>query len=145
MIVADKRDYVRGYKKHYSAYKSLVENGIAEKSRKLLLAYCVECGLKSLLLDKWNENSPKDILENKEDRRNAIIKSHNLEMILKELNQQGVFHFPRIRTVHNDMVSTEEFHQMCRYGIEVESREKEKEEVYEKELQKVAEWIGEEV
>lgn len=34
-----------------------------------------------IVADKWNENSPKDILENKEDRRNAIIKSYNLEVI----------------------------------------------------------------
>lgn len=141
MILADKRDYVNGYKKHYSAYRVLLENKGAEKSRKLLLSYSVECGLKYLLLDKWHENNPKDILENKEDRRNKIIMSHNLDKILKELGQAGTFRFPQLATKHHEIVSSEDYHQMCRYGIDVEGNDMKKEEKYEMELKRIAEWI----
>lgn len=143
MILADKRDYQRGYKKHYCAYKTLREENSVVKSRRLLLTYCVECGLKCLLLDKWHENNPQKIIENKEDRRNGIIKSHNLEKILKELGQTGTFKFPQLQTNHHNLVTTEEFHQLCRYGVLVNSGDEIKEDSFEEELVKVAEWIGE--
>ena len=145
MVLADKRDYQRGYKKHYSAYKELCGEVTVVKSRRLLLAYCVECGLKYLLLDKWHENNPKKIIEDKEDRRNGIIKTHNLDKILKELGQAGTFKFPQLETKHYDIVATESFHELCRYGIEVKAGEEAKENKFEEELLKVAKWIGEEL
>lgn len=144
MVVADKRDYISGYRKHYSAYKILKNSQGAEKSRKLLLTYSVECGLKYLLLDKWQENNPKEIIENKEDRRHPIITSHNLQTILKELGQAGTFKFAQFYTIHHDtQISSENYHQVCRYGIRIEDRDKEKENKYETELNKIAEWIRE--
>lgn len=145
MILADKRDYQRGYRKHYNAYKVLCGENTIIKSRRLLLTYCVECGLKYLLLDKWHENNPKKIIENKDDRRYSIIRSHNLDKILKELGQTGNFKFPAIKTNHKEVISTEDFHQLCRYGIEVIHGEEAKENKFEEELLKVAEWIGEEI
>ena len=59
MILADKRDYKRGYTKHYNAYQILRKSNNCLKSRRLLLVYCVECGLKYKLLDKWKENNSR--------------------------------------------------------------------------------------
>ncbi len=59
MLIADKKDYRKGYKKHYELYKRLKSENSNVNSRRLLLIYCVECGLKYMLLDKWCENSPK--------------------------------------------------------------------------------------
>lgn len=142
MILADKRDYANGYKKHYSAYKSLSENNSAIKSRRLLLVYCVECGLKYLLLDKWKE-PVREILKHKEGIRYGIITSHNLEKMLKELGQAGTFRFPQMETVYKDSVAIDSFHQLCRYCIQIQNSDREKENRYEEELQKLAEWIRE--
>lgn len=49
-IEADRNDYRRGYRKHYQAYKFLSKNNDCSISRRLLLVYCVECGLKYRLL-----------------------------------------------------------------------------------------------
>ena len=59
MLIADKRDYRKGYKKHYELYKRLKSNNSDINSRRLLLVYSVECGLKYMLLDKWREDDEK--------------------------------------------------------------------------------------
>lgn len=143
MILADKRDYKSGYEKHYSAYMKLSSQNVSIHSRRLLLTYCVECGLKYLLLDKWRQINPKEIIENKEDKRNGIIKSHNLEKILKELGQLSAFNFPQMLTNHQDNITSDNFHELCRYGINVKESDKDKEKKYEEELIKIADWIEE--
>lgn len=107
MLIADKRDYRKGYEKHYQSYKRLKGENADIYSRRLLLVYSVECGLKYKLLDKWNVENPQKILESADDKKVKILKSHNLEKILKELGQQGNFIFPRLKTVHRDIVDAE--------------------------------------
>lgn len=143
MILADKKDYKQGYKKHYSAYNKLHNMNASINSKRLLLSYCVECGLKYLLLDKWHEENPKKIIENNGDSRKDVLTSHNLEKILKELIQQGTFKFPQMTTVHQDNITSDSYHQLCRYCIRVKENDKDKEIRYEDELRKIAEWIKE--
>ncbi len=142
MILADKRDYKYGYQKHLAAYRYLNESNHTTRSRCLLLVYSVECGLKCLLLTKWREDSPKQILADKNDKRYSIITSHNLLELLKELGQTR-FRFPQITTIHKDIVSAGEYHQLCRYGVKV--RECDKIGQYEQVLNDIIEWIGEEI
>lgn len=143
MILADKRDYKCGYNKHYAAYKQLYIDNATIRSRRLLLIYSVECGLKYLLLDKWNEDSPVSIIRDNNDTRHYIIRTHNLEKILKELGQAGTFSFPQLKTNHGDTVVSDNFHELCRYGINIQEVDRSKEEKYEEELKKLAEWINE--
>ena len=143
MIIADKRDYKKGYKKHFASYQRLRSDNCDINSRRLLLIYSVECGLKYMLLDKWHEENPKTILEGTDEKRKDIIKSHNLEKILKELGQQGNFKFPQIKTVHRDVVVTETYHQLYRYSIRTQEDERSKEEGLEETLKSIAVWIEE--
>ncbi len=140
MILADRRDYKYGYRKHLAAYQYLERTNKTVQSRCLLLVYSVECGLKCLLLSKWRENNPKDILADKSDKRYPIMTSHNLQEFLKELGQTR-FRFPQMITVHKNIVSSAEYHQLCRYGVQV--KDNYKMERYEQVLNDIAEWIGE--
>ncbi len=142
MILADRRDYKYGYRKHLAAYQYLERTNKTVQSRCLLLVYSVECGLKCLLLSKWRENNPKDILADKSDKRYPIMTSHNLQELLKELGQTR-FRFPQMITVHKNIVSSAEYHQLCRYGVQV--KDNYKMERYEQVLNDIAEWIGEEI
>ena len=141
MLVADKKDYRRGYKKHYQLYKRLREGNSNVNSRRLLLIYSVECGLKYMLLDKWNEENPKNILDSNDSRKKDILTSHNLEKILKELGQQGNFRFPQLATVHKNVVVAETYHQLYRYCIRTQEKQQDKEEKMEETLNNVACWI----
>ena len=143
MLIADKRDYRRGYKKHYELYKRLKNDNSDINSRRLLLIYSVECGLKYMLLDKWHEENPKRILDGTDEKKKDILKSHNLEKILKELGQQGNFKFPQLETVHRNMVMSETYHQLYRYCIRINEKDQNKEERLEESLRNVACWIEE--
>ena len=136
MILADRRDYKYGYRKHLAAYQYLERTNKTVQSRCLLLVYSVECGLKCLLLSKWRENNPKDILADKSDKRYPIMTSHNLQELLKELGQTR-FRFPQKITVHKNIVSSAEYHQLCRYGVQV--KDNYKMERYEQVLNDIAE------
>ena len=46
MLTAYRKDYRKGFQKHYSAYKRIAHNNDCYPTRMLLLCYCVECGLK---------------------------------------------------------------------------------------------------
>lgn len=143
MLIADKRDYRKGYEKHYQSYRRLKGENADINSRRLLLVYSVECGLKYKLLDKWNEKNPRKILEGTDDKKRDILKSHNLERILKELGQQGNFKFPRLKTVHKGIVDPESYHQFYRYCIKTQEKQLDKEEKIEASLNDIACWIKE--
>lgn len=148
MILADKRDYKEGYEKHYRTYQFLdLKNGTIV-SKRLLLVYSVECGLKYKMLKEWEIESLseiKEILKDKNDPRHKILGTHNLRRIIKELGQEGQFRFPQIKTSHKDDVSSEEYHQMLRYGIRSDDRNKREEDQYEEVLKQIADWIQEEI
>ena len=144
MILADKNDYKKGYQKHYYTYQFLSSQNGATMSKRLLLVYSVECGLKYKLLEEWDirsSNEIREILKDKNHPRHNILGTHNLRKIIKELGQEGQFRFPQIRTSHKDNISVEEYHQMQRYGIKVDDRDTEKDDKYEEVLQKIAAWI----
>ncbi len=143
MLIADKRDYRNGYKKHYGLYKKLYNTNADINSRRLLLAYSVECGLKYLLLDRWHEDNPKKILDGVDKQKREILTTHNLEKILKELGQQGNFKFVQIKTIHRDLVTAETYHQLHRYCIKIQENELIKEKKFEETLNNVACWIAE--
>ncbi len=145
MLLADKHDYKRGYKKHIAAYQFLVDKNECVRSRCLLLIYSVECGLKYKLMDVWHETSTREWIHEKNDERAELIKSHNVQNLLKGLHQEGTFHFPTMKTIHNQDVSTNTYHQLCRYGIEVKDKYGLNARKYEEILVQIAEWIGEEI
>ncbi|KAI4451088.1 hypothetical protein C823_005637 [Eubacterium plexicaudatum ASF492] len=82
-------------------------------------------------------------MEGTDDKKIKMLKSHNLERILKELGQQGNFKFPRLKTVHKNIVDTETYHQIYRYCINTQEKQLDKEEKIEDSLYDIACWIKE--
>lgn len=109
------------------------------------MIYCVESGLKYMLLDKWREENPGRIFDGTDEKKKGILTSHNLEKILKELGQQGNFKFSRLETIHKDIADPGTYHQLYRYCIKVQETVRDKEEELEKTLGNIACWIGERV
>lgn len=143
MLIADKRDYKKGYKKHYGLYKRLLRENSDVSSRRLLLIYSVECGLKYMLLDKWQEENPENILNGSDEGKKKVLTSHDLEKLIKAVGQQGNFKFPQLETVHKNPVSSETYHQVYRYCIRVQEKEQKKEMMVEETLNNIACWIEE--
>ena len=138
-LSADRHDYSRAFDKHFKAYHTWKESGHLD-SQILILFYCVECGLKFLLMCEQKINKVKDANETISN----ILESHDLRKMLKELHKNQ-FTFPTIKTKHNDNVSLNEYHQMRRYCIEAKSDKDQRIcKMYDNDLYCIAQWINEE-
>ena len=140
-LLADRRDYKRGYYRNITAYRELTEKNLY--SRRMLLFYSIECGLKSLLLDKWGIVDMRQI--EKDSDREKLLHSHNLRGILKELGYQGLLKLPTLKTIHNDPVDATSYHQAWRYGVPIVAGDVEKEKCLEQDLIEIANWLFERV
>lgn len=99
-IVADKRDYRKAYVRHKIASEKMDE--CSKYSKNLLLFYSIECGLKYLLMHKWDIRSTKEIEKDREKKE--LLGTHNLKLILKELNQQELVDFtPYLTNFQQDL------------------------------------------
>lgn len=136
-LTADKRDYRKGFNRNAAAYRKLADK--ESYTKRLLLFYSVECGLKYMLLDKWGYLSTTQA--SSRSLQEKLLKSHNLNSILKELGYQGMISFPVIKTVHGQEAGIAEYHQLCRYGIATDDLQYEKELELEKNLKETWKWL----
>lgn len=139
MLTAYKQDYKRAFKKHRATYINWPDKANLFGKR-LILVYCVECGLKYLIMDKERINC---VLDAREDIQKKL-KSHDFQMLLKQLKKVGDFNFPGFNTIYGDTVTPKTYHQICRYTIDSNPKGKACLEEYEKNLENVMKWIDEE-
>ena len=108
---ADRRNYKNAFKTHANAYDQW--NIGSDNSRRLILCYCVECGLKCLIME--NDSIYKLSQANEETK--AVLGSHDFRMLLKKVNQSGNYIFKQFVTEYGETVIPSEYHQLCRYKI----------------------------
>lgn len=137
-ICADQRDYRDAFRKHYSTYIRYKETG-SHISCRLILVYSVECGLKYMLMRRERIFRVTDAQESIQ----KFLASHDFYRLLRALNQAGNYSFPPIKTVHNDIVRADTYHQLCRYAIRTDNQKLI--EQYDDQLQQIADWLGEHV
>ena len=109
-----------------------------DKSRRLILFYSVECGLKSLLMKDMGNNTYEEFLlccgsEKKE------LTGHNISAMLKKLNPQNSYCLKNIHLKRGGVAPPEKFNELWRYGAALANGDEE--EKAEKTLAKIAEWI----
>ncbi|MCI8514685.1 MAG: hypothetical protein HFI93_08720 [Lachnospiraceae bacterium] len=130
-----RREFQDSYRRHYKLYR---ETTGSEKSRRLLLFYSVECGLKSLLMKDLGKNTYEEFVKccGKEKRE---LTGHNISEMMKELNPQREYCLKNITLKRGGSVPPKQFNELWRYGAA--SADGEAEEKAEKTLVKIAEWI----
>lgn len=142
MIAVSRRELKSAFGTHYSIYQTIDTSKGKSNSRRLILFYAIECGLKALLLDEvkghntsvfFNHARYKEKLNGK--------KGHNIQYILQEL-RYGPVQLPSIECKRGEKAKPEEYNQVWRYGINAQEEEQAK---IEHELQKVATWIRERI
>lgn len=139
-LQADQRDYKNAFTKHLHAYSHWQSTG-SENSKRLVLSYCVECGLKFAIMKQEHLFQTDDA---QEDIRKDL-HSHDLRRLLKRLNQAGAFTFPTIKTNHGENVNSETYHQFCRYCIRPEDKYIVAVQQFDSTLEEIAKWIEERV
>lgn len=142
-------DYKKAYHRHCETINSMnlsKENAIGdinEYSWSLILIYCVECGLKSLIMKKWRIATISEISEDDKIKQ-GLIKSHDILKLLKYLNQPGGYEFKSFPTKYKQSVSCSNYHEFRRYSIAYDTEKyscivKQ----YDINLLNIMKWIGE--
>lgn len=137
MIHAKTHELKKMFNQHYSCYNSNVLS--ATNSKRLLLFYAVECGLKALILEKiggrtteyFNKYAP---LKGKLDGK----KGHDIKEMLHFLGYAPI-KLPDLPCKTGDKASATEYNQIWRYGISVDEGT---EVQIETELKKIVKWIN---
>ena len=140
MICADRNNYKDGFKKHYQSFSNWNEAG-SKNSRLLILCYCVECGLKYMIME-WEKISEVSRLRSDLQEK---MKSHNIEELIQSCRLSGRYLFPPFNTVHNDIVTAGNYHQLCRYCVPYKASDIDKYSKYEEQLIKVLNVLKEKI
>ena len=103
---ADRRNYRKAFTTHANAYDNW--NVGSDNSRRLLLCYCVECGLKCLIM--INDRIFEVAQANEETK--AVLGSHDFKILLKKVNQAGNYILNQFVSEYNETVIPSEYHQL---------------------------------
>ena len=140
MLKAYAQDYKNAFYKHYHAYINWNNTG-SIISKRIILSYCVECGLKYLLMKQerlFSIESARDDLKN-------VLTSHDIQSILTKHLRQPSFVFPVFNTIHGQPVNSSKYHQAYRYALCPLDSDEIKCVMFYKELEKVSTWLNERV
>ena len=102
---ADKKNYKKAFTVHANSYDNW--NIGSPYSRRLLLCYCVECGLKCLIM----ENDNIYTISQADDETAKILGSHDFRTLLKRVGQAGTYRFKSFPTEYGNTVGTADYHQ----------------------------------
>ena len=108
---ADKKNYKKAFNIHANSYDNWVSGSSC--SRRLLLCYCIECGLKCLIMQENNiyrvNQANKELAD--------VLNSHDLKALLGKVGQAGNYKFKQFPTEYGDFVPISKYHELCRYSI----------------------------
>jgi hypothetical protein len=124
MLNVKKHELRKIYKKHYNFYKAIDGSGFIYSCR-LILFYAVECGLKFLLLESIRKNDTESLFKQSGFEILAS-NGHDIKEMLKLLKIEARFSLPRITCQDERYIEPRDFHLMWRYGIELESKDADK-------------------
>lgn len=134
-LTTNRKNYEKAFRKHAHAYENW--NDPSKESQRLLLCYCVECGLKYLIM---KDNRIYEIKQANEELK-KVLTSHNFKELLKAVRRAGIYHFNNFMTEYGETVIPSEYHQVCRYCILPKVNNDLEE--FNKTLEEIKDWIGE--
>ena len=122
---------------HFQAYHNW-EIG-CYNSKRLLICYCVECGLKCLIM---KDNKIERIAQANQEIA-EILGSHDFRVLLKAVKKAGTYQFKEFQTEFGDTVNPNNYHQLCRYCIGIKDGDMSPVEKFDDTLKTIAEWLKE--
>ena len=134
-IQANQKNFKGAYKKHLYTYEKIQDG--SDITKRLILCYCVECGLKYLIMD---ENKIFKISQ-ADENLSGILGSHDFRDLLKAIRKAGTYQFKNFQTEYGDTVNAENYHQLCRYCVNAKDIKNIYE--YDSTLNEIANWLKE--
>ena len=132
-----RREFQNSCKNHYYLYRT-ADSSISPKSRRLLLFYAVECGLKSLIMKNIGKNTYEELKKYSEEQGKRI-HGHDLKAMAQEMGIEHKYSLRRIHLAKEGECAPDRYNELWRYGATVADEEEEIK--AEKTLLWIAEWI----
>ncbi len=144
MLRANQSEFKKAYRNGFTSYNELAQKTETDKSRKMLLFYSVECGLKYIFMKNKGCRSFEDCERLLSKKEFATLTSHDIRSLLKFLGVEPAYPLPNnILTVHDQAAECKCYHEICRYNIGVAEVAKFNE--FELVLKRIAIWIRDEI
>ena len=140
-LVATRKNFENAFKKHYECYKTFLQDA-HKKSKRLLLVYAVENGLKCLLLKKICKKDSNDLQHHSDYVKYMKYDGHDIKGMLAWAGAGGQFSVKTFKAGNKDEhnVAPHLLHQFWRYGLD--TKDVSEEEDVERTLSLIAEWIN---
>jgi hypothetical protein len=139
-IPASRRELKNAFSKHYHVYTTM-DRSYHPMTRRLLLFYAVESGLKCYLLKTIHKNMTNELYDH--NQFNDLQKhGHDIKRMVKfaGLGGQKDYQLSNLSEKNGCPIPPEKFHQIWRYGIE--PKVPENEERIEAVLENIAVWLS---
>ena len=114
-LSASRHNLQKAFHKHKACYEALKDTH--NRSRRLILFYAVETGLKAYLLDKIQKRTSDDLFSHY-DYRYLENNGHDISIMLKLAKLPGQFVLKTLRCKNDIQVAPSQYHQLWRYGLE---------------------------
>lgn len=132
-----RREFQKSYSNHYQLY---LRSECSPKTRRLILFYSVECGLKSLIMKEIGKNTYDELDNYCKCNGGKKLSGHDIKEMIKEVNPHNSFILKDIYLKNTGgSVPPCRYNELWRYGAEV--ADEKQEEAAERTLKKIAEWI----
>lgn len=132
-----RKEYSDSCRKHYLLYKKTKDTE-SLNSRRLLLFYSAECGLKSLILKQIGKNTYLE-LQQYCDENGKRSYGHDIKRLTQDADMEQKYTLKTIRLYNGKEIQSRQFNELWRYSAKV-ADEKECEEA-EETLRKIVEWL----
>lgn len=133
-----RKEFQESCKSHFKLYRNTkVES--SPRTKRLLLFYSVECGLKSLIMKNIGKNTYEELKKYSEDNQKRV-HGHDLKAMTQEVDIEYKYPLKKIRLAKEGCdVTPDRYNELWRYGASIED---EAEEIRAEEtLLGIAEWI----
>ena len=106
----------KAFQKHKACYEALKDTH--NRSRRLILFYAVETGLKVYLLDKIQKHTSDDLFSHY-DYKCLEKNGHDINIMLELAMLSGQFVLKTLRCKTGIQIAPSQYHQLWRYGLEL--------------------------
>jgi hypothetical protein len=139
-LAATVRELKTSFRKHFHVYNK-IDPTFNPMTRRLLLFYSVESGLKCFLLMKIRKNNTNDFQQHHEY---SYLREHGHD-IKKLIKFSGIsgsadYNLTHFTDIHGNQIEPEYLHQIWRYGIKTDKEQNEAE--AERVLKNIALWLN---
>lgn len=119
-VRVSRREYYDSFRMHLKVYRKAVQDGVKVSTHSMILYYAVECGLKALILFKYNKNYSTEFEKGTDNDKIEFFERHKLNEMIEAMEFGPRFKVPvpddvKCRNDGTPVLDVKDFHSVWRY------------------------------